>query len=165
MKRPVIWTLAAAGLGATPARRLPLLLRDRCLHWGAAPDEVVLVDGARRQLVLPRHRAVQSAPVVDDDDAEPLRRVPVQVTADQHAQQVGLPGLSVAVHEQVRIPDSRVNRHRQQVVLGQADGHPPGGSGSRAAALHTAPVPVAPVPVAPCRRDTGCGCAGSAALA
>ncbi|GAA4473942.1 SRPBCC family protein [Phytohabitans houttuyneae] len=41
MNRRVSWTLAAAGLGAALASTYPLLLRDRCLHWGATPDEVI----------------------------------------------------------------------------------------------------------------------------
>jgi len=39
MNRRVTWTLTAAGFGAALAAAYPLLLRDRCLHWGATPDE------------------------------------------------------------------------------------------------------------------------------
>ncbi|MDQ7911468.1 SRPBCC family protein [Phytohabitans sp. ZYX-F-186] len=41
MKRRVTWALTAAGVGAALAATYPLLLRDRCLHWGATPDEVI----------------------------------------------------------------------------------------------------------------------------
>lgn len=40
MNRRVTWTLTAAALGAAWATSYPLLLRDRCLHWGATPEEV-----------------------------------------------------------------------------------------------------------------------------
>jgi hypothetical protein len=63
MRRGATWTVAAAGLGAALAVTYPLLLRGRCLHWGATPDEVT--------------RAIPGDDLVADPDVVSTRAVTI----------------------------------------------------------------------------------------